>query len=178
MRLFVGIDLPPLIDQHLDIIKGGIPGARWLSPEQFHITLRFIGEVDGGSKRAIEDALDTVRQAPFSLAVAGVGHFPPSGTPRSIWAGLDNPAPLRELAAKVEHAVVGTGQPPERRNFAPHVTLARLRNPPANKVVQFMQHNALLRTASFEVDAFWLYSSVLSQSGAKYRREHSYPLRP
>ena len=86
-------------------------------------------------------------------------------------------APLHELHAKVERALTGAGLPPEGRKYTPHVTLARLRDPPRHKVVEFLQHHALLRTAEFSVDAFQLYSSVLSPRGSKYRVEHHYPLR-
>lgn len=176
MRLFVGIDLPAAIDDHLALVGGGIPGARWLDTEQLHLTLRFVGEVDGGTKARLEDALAHVHQAPFELGVAGVGTFPPRGRARTLWAGVEPAEPVRTLAAKIERAVVDAGLPPEPRNFAPHVTLARLRDSPQGRVMAFLQHHALLRTTTFEVDAFLLYSSVLSPKGAKYRVEHHYPL--
>ncbi len=178
VRLFVGIDLPSAIDDHLSLVGGGIPGARWEGPDKLHVTVRFIGDVDGGTKRRLEQALGEVEHPPFSLAVAGVGHFPPSGAPRILWAGLDDPAPLYVLHDRVERALVAAGLDPERRKYAPHVTLARLNKPPRHKVIEFMQHHALLRTAPFEVEAFALYSSVLSARGSKYRIEHHYPLQP
>ncbi|MCA9656625.1 MAG: RNA 2',3'-cyclic phosphodiesterase [Myxococcales bacterium] len=177
MRLFVGIDLPAVVDDHLALVAGGIPGARWLEAEQLHVTLRFIGEVDGGTKRQLEDALGSVSHPPFELGVVGVGTFPPRGKARTLWAGLEPSEPLRALAAKVEHAVVSAGLPPEPRKFAPHVTLARLRDSPQAKVIAFLQHHALLRTTTFEVDELLLYSSVLSPRGAKYRVEHGFKLR-
>jgi 2'-5' RNA ligase len=176
MRLFVGIDLPSAIDDHLELVGGGIPRARWEDRDKLHITVRFVGEVDGGTKRHIEDVLETVQLAPFSLCVAGVGHFPPGGKPRILWAGLDPTAPVYELNARVDRALLGAGLASEGRKYTPHVTLARLREPPRHKVGEFLQHNALLRTASFEVEAFQLYSSVLSPRGSKYRIEHHYPL--
>ena len=93
MRLFVGIDLPSAIDDHLALVGGGIPGARWLDAEQLHVTLRFLGEVDGGTKQRVEDALERVEHAPFELGVAGVGTFPPRGKARIVWAGLDPAEP-------------------------------------------------------------------------------------
>lgn len=176
MRLFVGIDLPPAIDDHLALVGGGIPRARWADRDTLHITVRFIGEVDGGTKRSIEDALAAVQLAPFTVSVAGVGCFPPRGAPRILWAGLDEAAPLHELHARVERALTRAGLPPEGRKYTPHVTLARLRDPPRAKVVQVLQHLALLRTAPFRIDAFQLYSSVRSPRGSKYRIEHHYPL--
>lgn len=176
MRLFVGIDLPDAIDEHLALVGGGIPRARWETTDKFHITLRFIGEVDGGTKRHLEDALMQVSGAPFEVSLAGVGHFPPSGKPRVLWAGIDGSDPLHELHGRVERTLEAAGLERSSRKYSPHVTLARLRDPPRNKVVEFMQHHALLRTMPFMVDAFQLYSSVLSPRGSKYRIEHHYPL--
>lgn len=176
MRLFVGIDLPAEIEDHLGLVGGGIPHARWEERDKLHVTMRFVGEVDGGTKRRLEDALDSVRHPPFSLAVAGVGVFPPGGKPRILWAGLDDPAPVLELHGRIERAVQRVGLPPEGRKFTPHVTLARLHGSPRTKVIEFLQHHALLRTVSFEVRAFQLYSSVLSPRGSKYRVEHHYSL--
>jgi len=175
--LFVGIDLPSAIDDHLAFVGGGIPGARWLDTDQLHITLRFIGEVDGGMQRRIEAALERVEHPVFSLSVAGVGAFPPRGEPRTLWAGVDDTAPLQALHERIERTLVRLGLDPEARNYTPHISLARLRRSPSRKVAEFMQHHALLRTASFEVDSFSLYSSVLSPRGSKYRIERDFGLR-
>ena len=176
MRLFVGLDLPAEIEDHLGFVGGGIPRARWEEREKLHVTMRFIGEVDGGTKRRLEEALEGVRHPPFSLAVAGVGFFPPGGKPRILWAGLEDAAPVIELHARIERALAATGLPSEGRKFIPHVTLARLHDSPRAKVIEFLQHHALLRTSTWEVRAFQLYSSVLSPGGSKYRIEHHYPL--
>jgi 2'-5' RNA ligase len=176
MRLFVGIDLPADVEDHLALVSGGIPRARWEERSKLHVTVRFIGEVDGGAKRRIEEALTAVRHPPFWLMVAGVGFFPPGNKPRILWAGLDGAGPVHELHGRIERALLGTGLPPEGRKYTPHVTLARLHDSPQAKVIEFLQHHALLRTAAFEVRAFQLYSSVLSAGGSKYRVEHHYPL--
>lgn len=176
MRLFVGLALPSEILDHLALVGGGIPRARWEDRDRLHVTVRFIGEVDGGTKRRLEDALDTVRHPPFVLSVAGVGLFPPGGKPRILWAGLEGAAPLHELYGRIERALTIAGLEPEGRKYTPHITLARLRDPPRHKVIEFLQHHALLRTVEFEVRAFQLYSSVLSPGGSKYRIEHHYPL--
>lgn len=176
MRLFVGIALPAEIEDHLSFVGGGIPRARWEPREKLHVTVRFIGEVDGGTKRRLEEALEGVRHPPFTLSVAGVGFFPPGGKPRILWAGLDGAAPVHELHARIERALVAAGLEPERRKLTPHVTLARLHDSPKAKVIEFLQHHALLRTSPWQVRAFQLYSSVLSPGGSKYRIEHHYPL--
>ncbi|MEM7160394.1 MAG: RNA 2',3'-cyclic phosphodiesterase [Myxococcota bacterium] len=176
MRLFVGLDLPSSVNDHLSLVSGGIPRARWQTAEQRHLTLRFIGEVDGGTQRAIVEALQTVRQPRFTMNLAGIGHFPPRGEPRSVWAGVEPPEPLHELAGKIEQTLRTIGLEPDSRNFAPHVTLARLRGAPKTKVIEFLQNQALLRTQSFEVDAFLLYSSILSPRGSKYTVEETFAL--
>lgn len=176
MRLFVGLDLPPPINDHLSLVCGGIPRARWQTAEQRHLTLRFIGEVDGGTMRTIVDALGTVKHPAFTMSLAGVGHFPPRGEPRSVWAGIEPPEPVHELAAKLEQTMRAIGLDPDSRKFAPHVTLARLRGAPKQKVIEFLQNQALLRTQSFEVDSFALYSSVLNPRGSKYCIEETFPL--
>ena len=101
---------------------------------------------------------------------------PPSGKPRILWAGVDDPVPLHELHGRIERALHGAGLDPEGRKYTPHVTLARLHDAPQAKVIDFLQGHALLRTSTFEVRSFQLYSSVLSPSGSKYRIEHHYPL--
>lgn len=176
MRLFVGIELPSVIADHLALVGGGIPGARWEDRDKLHVTVRFIGEVDGGTKRRIEEALDTVRCSPFELAAADVGFFPPGGKPRILWAGVEPTEPLHELHDRIERALAHAGLPPEGRKYTPHITLARLRDPPRHKVIEFLQHHALLRTGTFDVESFQLYSSVLSPGGSKYRIEHHYRL--
>lgn len=179
MRLFVALDLPDLVVQQLSLVGGGIPGARWSPPQNLHITLRFIGEVDGGTKRQIEAALDRVDHEALSVQLGGVGHFPPRGVPRSLWAGVAPNPSLADLAAKIDRSLVTeVGLDPDPRNFAPHVTLARLRKAPQNRVVQFLQHHALLSPPPFVASAFWLYSSVLRRGGPTYRRERAFKLRP
>jgi 2'-5' RNA ligase len=174
-RLFVGIDLPDIIDAQLELLGGGIPGARWEPADKLHLTLQYLGEVDGGTQRAVEAALARIVMAPFSLAIHGVGHFPPRGVPRSIWAGLHDDQEVRALHAKVERALSSLDLDPDDRKFAPHVTLARLREAPERKVAEFLAGNSLFRTPPFEVDAFALFSSIRSPAGSKYRVEASFP---
>ncbi len=176
-RLFLGLDLPDVVDEHLALVCGGVPGARWEPRENLHLTLRFLGELEGESQRRALEALASVRAEPFALELAGVGVFPPRGEPRVLWAGVADPGPVTELARRIERALQRAGLPPEPRKFAAHVTLARLREAPLERVAAFVAHHGLLRTASFEVTSFLLYSSVLGHAGAHYRIERSYPLR-
>ena len=107
IRLFVALSLPEEVRLRLEGLRGGLPGARWQSAEQMHLTLRFIGEVDGGAFAEIRDALAQIRAEVFTLALEGVGHFPPRGRVRILWAGVvPNPA-LTHLHERTEAAVTG-----------------------------------------------------------------------
>lgn len=176
-RLFVGIDLPDTLDQRLELMSGGIPGARWEAGDKLHLTLRFLGDADGGVMRAAVDTLSEIEHDRFALELAGVGVFPPRGKPRILWVGVADSSALRALKRKVDRALADLDVEPEKRKFSAHVTLARLRNAPVQRVADFIAHNALFRAEPFEVEAFRLYSSVLSPSGSKYRVEAAFPLR-
>lgn len=175
MRLFVALSLPNSIAQSLMPLQGGVPGARWQSREQLHLTLRFIGEVSGEDVEAIDDALAGIMAPDFTLQLHGVGQFG-NAQPHSLWAGVrDNPA-LDHLQRKVDNAIRRVGQPQDAHKFIPHVTLARLRNPDPDKVIEWLQYNALYTSAEFEAGAFHLYSSKLTSDGSIYRVEEDYPL--
>lgn len=175
-RIFIGLDLPDAIDDHLDLVGGGIPGARWEGRDRLHATLRFVGEVEGAALRRLYDALAEVEAPRMTLQIAGVGVFPPRGEPKVLWAGFADDRPVIELQRRIERALQHAGFDPEPRKFSAHVTLARLRDAPRDRVAAFLAHNALLRTDSFEVGAFFAYSSILAPAGAKYRIERHFAL--
>lgn len=177
-RLFVAIDLPPAIRDRLAGLGFGIPGARWVDPEQIHLTLRFIGEVDGRSAREIREGLTAVRTKPFPLQLKGVGHFPPRKKPRVLWVGVERCDGLLRLRRRVETSLVQQGVEPEGRKYSPHITLARLNNPPVKKIGQFLAGNNLFMSEPFQVKEFLLYSSLLTPKGAIHTVEAVYPLRP
>ena len=87
MRLFAGIALPDDVAQSLAALQAGVPGARWQTREQLHLTLRFIGEADGRAATAIDDALTTISAPAFSLELKGVGSFG-GRRPHALWAGV------------------------------------------------------------------------------------------
>ena len=176
MRLFVAIDLPDSVQERLALLCCGLPGARWVDPGQIHLTLRFIGEVDGGLFLDIRDALTEIEGKSFSLAPSGVGFFPPRGKPRVVWVGLQKNEPLIKLRNRVESLLVGLGLEPEGRKFSPHITLARLKNTPPIKMARFLESHSRFCTSSFSVENFHLYSSVLGRKGAVHRIEASYQL--
>ena len=172
LRLFVGIALPPELKLRLSLICSGVPGARWVDPGNYHLTLRFIGEVDEGMASDIDAALLQIRAPRFEVSLAGVGHF----GDRMLWAGVDKSPPLVHLRDKVESALVRLGLPPETRRYAPHVSLARLRNAGEAKVRSFIEGHALFRAEPFAVDQFSLVASYLTKSGAIYEDQADYQL--
>lgn len=175
MRLFVALALPDAVQEGLVLLQGGVPGARWSTREQLHLTLRFIGEVDGRDAQAIDDALASIRNPRFTLELKGVGEFG-GRNPRALWAGVRDGTPVEHLQRKIESAVQRVGIPPEERRFSPHITLARLKGAPRDRIITFLSTHALYASGPFEVNAFILYSSTLTPNGSLYRAERSYML--
>jgi 2'-5' RNA ligase len=176
MRLFVALSIPDSIARRLMLQQGGVPGARWQSREQLHLTLRFIGEVDGGDARAIVDALARIDAPAFDLQLHGVGQFG-NKQPHALWAAARKNELLEYLQRKVDTAIRRVGQPQDAHKFVPHVTLARLGHPDLDKVRDWLTFHALATSDEFRVDAFCLYSSKLTSDGSIYRIEQEYPLR-
>jgi 2'-5' RNA ligase len=175
-RLFAAIELPLDVKTKLIEIGGGIPGARWLQPEQLHLTLKFIGEVDGGVLRDVIEALGEVVSDPFDLELKGVGHFPPRRNPETLWVGVTRNESLTSLHNRIESALARIGIDRESRKYAPHVAIARLRGPNVERVARYLAMNGLFSLSPFPVTEFVLYSSVLSSEGAQYQIEAVYPL--
>ena len=177
IRLFVGVALPEDIRLTLAGLCGGVPGARWVATESFHMTLRFIGEVSEGEAEDIHTALGTINARTFSLMLSGVGHFESAGQVHTLWAGVEKNAELLALRARIESALVRIGLPPEGRRYSPHVTLARLKDTPIHRVSNFLALHGLFRAGPIPVGSFTLFSSFLKSSGALYHPEAEYPLR-
>jgi 2'-5' RNA ligase len=176
MRLFVALSIPDAVANTMFLIQSGVPGAKWQTREQLHLTLRFVGEADGRDANAIDDALAAISSPRFELALKGVGEFG-GKNPRALWAGVSDPVAVAHLARKIETALQRIGLPAEERKFTPHVTLARLRGAPTGKVLDWLSDHALYSSVPFAVNEFTLYSSQLSQSGSVYAPERVYPLR-
>ena len=176
MRLFVAIAVPQVVvAEPLLMIQAGVPGARWSTREQLHLTLRFIGEVDGRDAAAIDDALAGIHADKFALQLKGVGEFG-GKNPRALWAGVAPNEALVHLQRKIETALQRIGLEAEPRKFTPHVTLARLRSVSRGRVMDFLVDHALYASAPFEAGEFILYSSQLTSDGSLYVPERSYAL--
>jgi 2'-5' RNA ligase len=175
LRLFVGIGFPPELKLRLSLLCSGVPGAKWVDPGNFHLTLRFIGEIGEDDGADIDDALSRLRAPRFVLRIAGTGIFG-GEKPRSLWAGIERSPELIGLRDKVEQALIRVGLPPEPRKFAPHVTLARLRDPPLDKLRDFLVAHAQFRADPVLVENFSLIASFQTKSGSVYEDQADYPL--
>ena len=122
-----------------------MPGAKWVDPGNFHLTLRFLGEIGEDAASDVDDALSRLRSRRFTLQISGTGVFGGGESPRSLWAGVERDAELVALRDKIEQALIRIGLRPEPRKFSPHVTLARLRNPPLDKLGAFLAAHAQFR---------------------------------
>jgi len=175
MRLFIGLALPETLTARLTAMMTGLPGARWVPPENLHLTLRFIGEQDEREAAIVDEALTQISKPPFDLSVNGVGVFAHRRGPEAVWLGVAATPPLNDLQGAVERASVRAGLAPEERRFRPHITLARLKDTPAPRLQAFVAgHNLFKETVL--IDRFHLYSSVLGEGDPSYRIEATYPL--
>ena len=177
MRLFVGIELPWELRHRIGMLAhAGIPGARWVPDENYHITLRFIGEAPRYLAEEIDHALAALKAPAFSLTLTGLGTFSKGGRSQSLWIGVERSEPLERLQAKIETALQRCGLEPERRRFQPHMTLARLDGSSEAKLGAFVQAHNLFRADPVPVEHFTLFSSLLGKDQPVYTPEVEYPL--
>jgi 2'-5' RNA ligase len=177
MRLFVALDLPWTLRDQLSDLALGLAGVRWVAPENYHITLRFIGEMPGHKAEEIDHALSGLRARGFSLELAGVGTLEKSGRVTALWAGVARNQALDHLRGKIDTALQRAGVPAERRRFAPHVTLARLDDRAAEpRLAGWVQAHNLFRSAPVPVEHFTLFSSQLGKEQSVYTPEVEYML--
>lgn len=174
-RLFIGLRPPAAIRQRLLGLAGGIPGARWQSDDQLHVTLRFIGETDRRTAEDIALALGQVHFPAFEAQLSGVGQFDTRGRPNAVWAGIRPHDAAAQLHHKLDQALVRLGLDPERRAYLPHITLARM-NGPAGIADRFLADHAGLTSPAFGFTHFILFESHLAGEGAIYEQIERYPL--
>ena len=174
-RLFTGLEIPPRVAQSLSMMRGGLPGARWIDPENYHLTLRFIGDIDDALARDIAGLLGRVQRASFELRLDGLSSFG-GRKPRALVASVAPTSQLMELQAEQERLLQRLALDPEGRKYTPHVTLARLRDSSSRQVADYLSARAHYRSSSFEVSRFVLFSSRASVGGGPYVVEAAYPL--
>ena len=176
MRLFVALDLPAALRQRLSFMAGGLPGARWVSPENYHVTLRFIGELPGWRAEEVDAALAAVRAPGFTLQLAGVSVLHKGAKTSGLRVNVERNPALDHLQSKIETALQRAGLEPERKRFVPHVTLARLDGVQAFKVAEWVQSHNLFRSGPVPVGHFTLFSSLMGKEQAVYTPEVEYEL--
>lgn len=176
-RLFTALEIPHDVADELELLRGGVDGARWIDRDSYHLTLRYIGDVEGPVAAELQMALGSVDGFAFDLALKGVDAFG-GKKPRSIWAGVQESDPLMALQADHEAVCRRLGLPPEARQFTPHITLARLRVGRGSSagVQHFIARHALYESRPFEVGHFVLLSARPSRGGGPYIAEEVYPL--
>jgi 2'-5' RNA ligase len=175
-RLFTGLEIPSDIAFTLSLKRGGLTGARWIDPENYHITLRFIGDVDSSTADDVASGLDMLANSMrFSVRLTHLGTFG-GDRPRALYAGVEPSDALTRLQAAHERILQRAGLPAEGRKFVPHVSLARLRGGSAEEVARFITEAGRFDPLSFPVGRFVLFSSRDSVGGGPYVIEQSYPL--
>ena len=181
MRAFIAIDLPSEIQAALARQQAAFrpvcPEARWTRPQGTHLTLKFLGEIGEEKVGQVTEALSAFPAfPPFAVEVKGFGFFPNARHPSVFWAGIVAPPDLAELARRVEDATERLGFARERRDFNPHLTLARFKVPrPQPELRALVEQQADASLGRFEASEFFLFESKLSPHGAEYRKVARFP---
>ncbi|MCR9246644.1 MAG: RNA 2',3'-cyclic phosphodiesterase [bacterium] len=174
MRCFLALDLPLPVRNYLaktarsELQKGTI---KFVPPEHIHLTLAFVGEVDDDTARGLEAIVDAAELSPMQFALAGLGHFPPRGAPRVVWAGLAGDIDaLTRLQGEVTAAITDLGIELDRRPFSPHVTLGRVKSPFGAYAIidELARVGKDLRDKPFPIATLTLYASELQPAGPVY----------
>lgn len=180
MRIFVGLALPQAVKASLAILcQNLIPTARWEHPDDFHLTLRFIGNVDDVILERYKQALLAVQSAPFTLTLESVGCFPPSTAkpPTVLWVGVQPSAELMDLQRSVSSVLEKAGLPKDRyEDYSPHITLARLKAEQRTaEITGFLKTHAAFHSEPIPVTGFTLFQSKRLSNGANYSPIELFP---
>ena len=186
MRLFVALEIPAAVRDNLaaqikelrDLPAPADKRLRWVRPENLHVTLKFIGEVEAAKLDGIRSALAAIGlDAPIGLDFRRLGFFPDEKYPRVLWAGLNATGNLPVLAREVDRALEGQGIARDERPFTPHLTLARFEPRGLHeKMRAAIQKNSERKFGAFEAREFHLIQSKLKPSGAEYTFLAAFPL--
>lgn len=174
-RLFTGIEIPSDVAFELSMMRGGVRGARWIEPEAYHITLRFIGDISDRLAHDIAHELEGIKAPAFALNLRGIGAFG-GKKPRLIYARVAESPELMRLQATHERLLQRLGLAAEGRKYSPHVTLARLGPADAANVQAYIASHSFYRSRPIEISRFVLFSSRPSRGGGPYAVEEGYSL--
>jgi RNA 2',3'-cyclic 3'-phosphodiesterase len=174
-RLFTALEIPRDAALSLSMLRGGLPGARWIDVENYHLTLRFFGDVEGHVADEIANALDRVHRPAFTISLSGVGAFG-GKKPHALWAGVSASPDLFALQAEIERKCQRLGLSADPRKFVPHVTIARLKNVSPGEVAAYLSSRGNFSSMPFRVTRFVLMSARESTGGGPYVVEEAWPL--
>lgn len=176
-RLFSGLEIPAEIAERLSFFRGGLPGARWIEPGDYHVTLRFLGEVDEVVAADFDAGLREGRaRPPLTVTLDGLASFG-GDRPRSLYASVVPTPDLMDLQEEHERIARRAGVAPERRKFTPHVTLARLnREASPEAVARRLTEAGVFPRLTFTLHRAALFSARTSRGGGPYLVEAAYPL--
>jgi RNA 2',3'-cyclic 3'-phosphodiesterase len=174
-RLFTALELPGRVADQIAVARGGVVGARWLEPEDYHVTLRFIGDIDARAAREVADTLGDIRRPKAAVRFEGLSWFG-GDKPRSLIARVKADSALMDLQAEQERRLRRIGVEPETRKYTPHVTLARLRGVAEAAVADYLAARGALQAEAFMAERFVLYSARDGTGGGPYVVEAAYPL--
>jgi 2'-5' RNA ligase len=199
MRLFIALDIPDdirhRIARFVEGVRGFAPDAKWVGPDSFHITLKFIGEKSPDEAERIKQVLRTVKAEPITATFCGYGFFPTLNRARVFWTGINADERLAQLASAVDQATSTIGIPREKEPFTPHLTLARARESssrgasgsprlrpgdrPRSTFTHVQEKLQALPSPEFgtmTATEFFLYESKLSPKGAHYTKLERFAL--
>ena len=174
-RLFTGLELPAAVVGQLALLRGVVVGARWLEPEDYHITLRFIGDIDARAARDIDETLGDIRRPKAPVRFEGLSWFG-GDKPRAIVAKVTPEPALMDLQAEQERRLRRIGVEPETRKYTPHVTLARLRGAGQAAIASYLAMRGAMVADAFTAERFVVYSAREGSGGGPYIVEAAYPL--
>jgi 2'-5' RNA ligase len=164
LRLFAALPVPEDFHDRLLALQKGVPGARWRPAANFHVTLRFFGEIDEARADDLDAELSSIIMPSFDLRLYGAGWYG-RNEPHALWLGVEAGDALMDLQRRCERGARRAGLAPETRHFSPHMTLAYLRDTP------------LEATEPFRATHMSMYSSWSRHGGSNlYRVEADYPL--
>ncbi|KAB2920102.1 MAG: RNA 2',3'-cyclic phosphodiesterase [Hyphomicrobiaceae bacterium] len=174
-RLFTALEIPASIRTQLSLIRAPLNGAKWISADDMHITLRFVGDVESRAADEFAELLAGIEAEPIEISIRGVGAFG-GREPRVLWAGIEAGEGLAALYRAHDRAARAAGLEPDAHDFKPHVTLARVRGARHDAVARFLEENGALRTEAFIAARFVLFSARPGSGGGPYAVEAAYPL--
>lgn len=174
-RLFAALPVPEEIAEPLLDLQKDLSGASWRPLENFHVTLRFFGELDTVTAREIDHELSLIEAPQMQLEVSGMGWFG-RREPFAVWARILQDPALTRLAGACERAARRLGLPPEKRPFRPHITLAYLHGTPLHEAMAWTERHQTWRAGPFWADRFHLYESHMGKGPSRYVAEAEYPL--